>query len=72
MQALQLETTPEKFVVSIDKNIITKELLVRMFERVRIEYLAQKIDFDEDITEIGEEIKTEWWKNNKEQFIKRT
>jgi hypothetical protein len=38
-------------------------------EYLRTEYLAQKIDFDETIEELGTEIKHSWWQHNKAKYI---
>jgi hypothetical protein len=35
-----------------------------------MEYLAKKIDLDESIEDLGEEMKLNWWSKNKDRFIK--
>jgi hypothetical protein len=62
MQAIDLQTTNDKFLISIDKNLVDKEFL--------LEYLVRKADFDESIEDLGEEIKADWWKQNKDRFTK--
>lgn len=69
MQALHLQTTVDKFIISIDKNIITKDYLFRLMDRLSVEYLAQKINFNEDVIDLGEEIKKDWWDKNKDKFL---
>jgi hypothetical protein len=69
MNPVTLDSSGERFLVSIDKNYINKDFLMEMLERIRIEYLAHKIDFSEEIEELGEEIKDSWWKENKNKFI---
>ncbi len=63
MQAIDLQTTEDKFLISIDKNLVDKEFLLNLIEKIRLEYLVRKADFDE-------EIKADWRKKNKDRFIK--
>ncbi|MCW5961257.1 MAG: hypothetical protein KIS76_13920 [Pyrinomonadaceae bacterium] len=69
MQNIGLETTDEKFLISIDKNFVDKEFLLKLIEKIRLEYLANKVDLDESIEDFGEEIKANWWEKNKSKFI---
>ncbi len=69
MQAIDLQTTNDKFLISIDKNSIDKEFLLNLIEKIRLEYLVRKVDFDEIIEDLGEEIKADWWQKNKDKFI---
>lgn len=69
MQVIDLQTTGDKFLISIDKHLVGKEFLLDLVERIRLEYLAQKVDFDESMESLGEEIKAEWWQKNKARFI---
>ena len=69
MQAINVETTADRFLISIDKNLFTKEKLFRMLNQFRLESLAQQVDFDESIEDLGEEIKDSWWQQNKERLL---
>ena len=69
MQAIDLETTGDRFLISIDKNLVDKEFLLNLIEKIRLEHLAHKVDFDESVEELGEEIKADWWQKNKSKFI---
>lgn len=55
MQAIDLQTTKEKFLISIDKNLVDKKFLLNLIEKIRLEYLFRKADFDESIEDLGEE-----------------
>jgi len=70
MKAITLTTTDDKFLVSIDKKYIDKSILLDLIEKIRTEHLANKLDIDESIEELGEEFKEDWWKKNKERFLK--
>lgn len=70
MQTIDLQTTEDKFLISIDKDSIDKEFLLNLIEKIRLESLIRKADFDENIEDLGEEIKADWWQKNKSKFIK--
>ncbi len=70
MQAIDLQTTNDRFLISIDKGLVDKEFVVNLIEKIRLEYLVGKADFDESIETLGEEIKADWWTKNKDRFIK--
>ena len=70
MQAIDLQTTDDRFLISIDKSLVDKEFLLDLVEKIRLEYLIRKADFDESIEDLGEEIKADWWQKNKDRFIK--
>ena len=38
-------------------------------DKLRVEYLAQKIDFGEEIEALEKQIKSEWWATNKDRFL---
>lgn len=69
MQAIDFQITGDKFLISIDKNLVDKEFLISLIEKIRLEYLARKVDFDESIEDLAEEIKADWWQKNKSKFI---
>ena len=69
MRAIDINTTEDRFVISIDKRVIDKETLLELVEKFRLEYLVRKADFDESIEDLGEEIKSSWWNENKDRFI---
>jgi hypothetical protein len=70
MNPMSLDSSGERFVISIDKHYINKDFLMQLLERIRVEYLAQKIDFDEGLEQLGEQVKSDWWEQHKGQFIK--
>ncbi len=68
-QALTLQTNENRFLISIDKNYIEQEFVIRLMNRIRLEYLAKIVNFDENIEILGEEIKTDWWEKNKNRLL---
>ncbi len=69
MSALQLTTTSDRFLISVDRSAITRENLLRLLELFRLEMLAEKVDFDPSIEDLGEEIVSDWWNKNKESYL---
>ncbi len=68
-QAISLQDTGERYLISIDKSIIKHEMILKLLDRLRIEYLTRKADFDQDIEKLGDEIKASWWEDNKERLF---
>jgi len=68
-QPIKLDTSGSQFIVSIDKDYIGKEDLLKFMNYLRVKHLVQKMDLGEDIEALGEEIKAEWWEKNKDRFI---
>lgn len=68
-QPIKLDTSGSQFVVSIDKDFIDKEDLLKFLDYLRTEHLVRKMDLGEDIEALGEEIKAKWWAENKDRFI---
>jgi len=69
MSSVKLKSSKDQFIISVDKDSINKESLLQFIDNLRLESLAEKVDFDEDIEELGEEIKEDWWRKNKDRFI---
>ena len=69
MNPITLDSSGERFLISVDKSFMDKAFLVQLVERIRIEYLAQKINFDDELQNLGEEIKQSWWTENKDRFM---
>ena len=69
MTPLSLETTADRYIISIDKNTLDTDFVIQLIERLRMEQPARKIDFDEDIEELGKVIKARWWRENKSRLL---
>lgn len=69
MTSIHLDTQDDKYLISLDKASFDKEWLMGLIERLRVEELARKFNFDEDIEQVGEDIKKDWWNKNKSRFI---
>ena len=71
MTGLTIENTNDKLVLSIDKTNFSEEVLLDVMRITRLEYLIAKADFDESVLEIADEIKRDWWENNKAEILRK-
>lgn len=69
MNAINIQNQPDRYVISIEKNAVSSDFMIDLLERLQLEQLAQKIDFDDSILELGKEINANWWQQNKQRFI---
>lgn len=69
MRTVTVESFEDRFIISIDKKSINKDTLLQFIDHLRLESLAERVDFGEEIEELGEEIKENWWKENKDRFL---
>lgn len=69
MSAFNIENTPDRVLISIDKTLIDTEALTRIIRLLEIETMAQQIDFKTELVELGHAIKQEWWQENKKRFL---
>ncbi|MDZ7318428.1 MAG: hypothetical protein ONB11_04690 [candidate division KSB1 bacterium] len=69
MEAIQIKSTNGDLTIKIDKSKIDLDVILEFLDRLRVEFLAQKIDFDKEILKISDEIKENWWSRNKERFV---
>lgn len=70
MNAINIQNQPDRYIISIDKKGVSQEFMLALLERLQVEQLAQKVDFDKSILTLGEEINANWWHQNKDRFIK--
>ena len=69
MTGLSVENTDNKLILSIDKSNFSESVLLKVMEIARLEYLIAKAEFDDAVLQIDEEMKQNWWKNNKGEII---
>lgn len=72
MDKIEIESLDDRYIISIGKNAVSRDIIIEFLERLEIEDLAQKVGFDANILEIGEELNSNWWKLNKARFIKES
>lgn len=72
MAVIDLETTSQKYLISIDRELMDSETFYAFFEHLRVEFLAQKMKTNEtDLLALGEEIKQSWWQNNQTKILSK-
>ena len=69
MTGLSVENTDRQLILSIDKSNFSESVLLKVMEIARLEYLVAKAEFDDAVLQIDEEMKENWWKNNKGEII---
>lgn len=69
MARINIESTQDEYLIRIDKALVDKTYVHELLNLLQVEELAQRVDFDDSIIDLGEEIKTNWWKKNKARFI---
>jgi hypothetical protein len=69
MEVFEVKSTKDKLIITLDRSAVSPKFVVNLLERLRIEQLVQKADFDEDVLELSEKIKKEWWAKNKKRFL---
>ena len=72
MNAIEVTSDKHKYHITLDKSYFNKEMIFGMLEKMRIEQLAKKVDFDQSIEDLGEEIKSLWWGKNKKRFLRQS
>lgn len=68
-QPINLEYTDQKILISLDRSAFEQDVIFEILNRIRTEYLAKKADMGEEIENLGEELKSDWWEKNKKKFI---
>ncbi len=70
MEVFEVESPKNKLIITIDKSSVDAAFLSNILNRLRIEQLIKKAEFDEGILELSRKIKREWWAKNKKKKIK--
>ena len=71
MQSVQIKSTKDHLLISIDKKLMGQEELLRVFDYFQVEKLAQKAQLNDEISEVGEQMKADWWEKNKDWFLSK-
>lgn len=62
----------EDVVLKFPKRLVTSAYLQNFLEKLRLEMLAMKsLMTEEQVWELSEEVKQQWWDKNKEAFLSR-
>lgn len=69
-RSFAIETSGDQIIIRMERAGIPADRWLSLFERLRIEYLAQKADFNPEAMRLAEEIEEEWWRENRNDFLK--
>lgn len=68
METLRVATTPDKYIIEIDRKAMSQDAFNRMLERLEIEALIQEVAFGDPILSLGTEMKRDWWQRNRHRL----
>ena len=71
MEAVEIKKEAGRYVFSIDESQMDKLSLEKILNRVWIQYLVEKAEFDTSILELDKEMKADWWQQNKKDILKK-
>lgn len=69
MDAITLETREDRFLISIGRDYLDKDTITRLIDRIKLEHLVSKADFDSSVEDMGEHMKADWWSKNKDRYL---
>lgn len=69
MEAMEIKSTKDRMIISIDKSSVDSDYIIELMERLKVEAIAKKVNFNRDILKIADEIKKKWWEENKNKFL---
>jgi len=69
MEVFEIKSTKDKLIITVDRSSVDAEILTRFLDRLRIEQLIRKAEFDESILELSRKVKKDWWAKNKKKFL---
>ncbi len=67
---IQFQSNATSFILSIDKTAVDMPTMLKVMELLKIESLIKKVDFDKLLLVIAEELKSNWWAENREDYLK--
>ncbi len=71
METVEIKKEAGRYVFSIDESQMDKLSLEKILNRIWMQYLVEKAQFDASILEMGKEMKTDWWQKNKTEILRK-
>ena len=69
---LEIQVKDDNVNIVFSRNLINDNDLMEMIERIRIKHLISRSNLtEEDAFQLDEELKTDWWENNRERFLEK-
>jgi hypothetical protein len=67
---LDIQVKDDNVNIVFSRNLINDNDLMELLERIKVKHLISQSQLtEEDAIALDEELKTKWWKNNKEKFL---
>jgi hypothetical protein len=67
---LDIQVKDDNVNIVFSRNLINDNDLMELLERIKVKHLISQSKLtEEDAIALDEELKTNWWKNNKEKFL---
>ena len=71
MEAVEIKKEAGKYIFSIDESQMDRLSLEKILNRIWMQYLVEKAQFDQSVLELGAEMKSDWWQKNKTEILKK-
>ena len=72
MENVIFDTTPQEYIIRVEKNSVHKDFIDNIYEQIRLEALAQEMNTDEDfLMNLAKKSKGIWWRNNERRVLQR-
>ena len=70
MAGLNIQTENDQIIIQLSKDCFDENYILNLLERINIEYLAKKANFNDKVFDVAKEINEKWWMENKDAFLK--
>jgi len=72
MNALSVQNKGNNIQISLNRSCFDPEYIAKLISQLELEAMAKAADVSPEIMEIANEIDTEWWKQNGDDFLKNS
>jgi hypothetical protein len=67
---LDIQVKDDNVNIVFSRNLISDNDLMELIERIKVKHLISKSKLtEEDAIKLDEELKSNWWKDNREKFL---
>ena len=71
MEVIEIKKEAGRYIFSIDESQMDRLSLEKILNRIWMQYLVEKAQFDQSVLELGAEMKSDWWQKNKTEILKK-
>lgn len=69
MEGFNISSSDTQIIITIDRSLVDINFVNNLVARLRVEQLIKKANFAEEILNVADEIKKEWWEKNKKSYL---